>query len=596
MLLYFLGFYRLSQIGMSRLLAFCLYASSFTTLYAAEIVNVPDAGALMRGTQQLENFNAPSQVLPDRPRRELRDQVGQQVFIVKNFRIVGASLVPTADIQQALEPWLNREITFADLEDALQVISDLYQAHGWYARPLLPEQNLVDGVITIRIIEGKVGQIKIDESAGTLIGAQRVINTLTARQKTGDPLSFKDLERATSILNETPGIIVSTAMSQGAKSGEVDIVARVEPKRWWGINAAADNFGARSTGYDRVSVNGSIDSPLNIGDQITANYVGSLGTQFGRLGYTLPVGYDGMRFGANYSALSYHTINSFAYPIKQFGTAQIAEVLVTYPILRSAMNNINTALIFDKKHYYNAQQNVSGVPLLGASNSQPGLIVPTANKYLTVGIWSLNGEHYDDFLGGGGTYWGSNLTIGNLDLSSSPAVAVIADQIGLNATGQYTKYSGNVSRLQRLTQNDLLWVSWQGQIASKNLDSSEDFSLGGPQGVRAYPSYEAQGDQGWLGTIEGRHNFTDRWQGTTFFDAGRIVVNRFPWRGSFNPNAYNLYGAGVGVNYILPGQLTGKMMVAHPIGNNPGANPITGANNDGTNPGWRFWLSVSAVI
>ena len=589
----FLVRYRQIWGGISWLFRLWLLCSP---LCAAEIINVPDAGALMRGTQQLENFNAPMQELPERPRRELREKVGKQVFVVKNFRIIGATLVPSEDIQQTLESWLNHEITFADLEDALQAISDLYQRYGWYARPQLPEQNIVDGVVTIRIIEGKLGAIKVDESAGADVDGERVIKTLTARQKTGDPLSFKDLERATSILNDTPGINVDTAMSQGAQPGEVDLVARVIPKRWWGLNAAADNFGARSTGYNRISVNGNIDSPFGLGDQITANYVGSLGTQFGRMGYTLPLGYDGLRAGVNYSALSYHTINSFAYPIKQFGTAQIAEVLVTYPLWRSVMNNINTALIFDKKHYYNAQQNVSGVPISGASNAQPGVIVPTANKYLTVGTWSLSGDHYDNFLGGGGTFWGSNLTIGNLDLSSSPAVAVIADQIGLNATGQYTKYSGNVSRLQRITEKNLLWISWQGQIASKNLDSSEDLSLGGPQGVRAYPSYEAQGDQGWIGTIESRQNLTDHWQGTAFFDAGRIVVNRSPWKGSFNPNAYNLYGAGVGINYVLPGQLTGKLMVAHPIGTNPGANPITGANNDGTSPGWRFWLSISAVI
>lgn len=552
----------------------------------------------MRGTQQLQDFYTPPPTLPERAKPQLRSKQGQQTFVVKRFHIVGATLVPTREIQYALEPWLDQEITFADLEDALQAVADLYQQRGWYARPQLPEQDLVDGVVTIQVIEGKLGDVKVDESAGARISSNRIINTLTARQDIGAPLNLKDMERALSILNDTPGIKVTTAMAAGATPETTDIIAQVEPKRWWGANASLDNFGARSTGYGRLSVNANADNPLGIGDQLTANYVGSLGTQFGRIGYTLPIGYDGLRMGINYSALGYHTIESFGFPVKQFGTAQIGEIIATYPLLRATGNNVNTTLSFDKKRYYNASENISGAPLdnINSPNAQPGVIVQTGDKWLNVGTWGLNGDHYDTYLGGGAFYWASNLTVGYLDLTSSPAVAVATDQSGLNAAGNYTKYTGNLSRLHSITDTTTLWLSWQGQLASKNLDSSEDFSLGGPQGVRAYPNYEAQGDQGWLGTVEGRRSFANNWQATAFFDAGRIKVNRFTWDNSYSPNMYNLYGAGLGINYTLPGQMVGKAMVAHRIGSNPGANPTNGADNDGTHLPWRFWLSLSGTL
>lgn len=572
--------------------------STALPVWAVEEGRVPDAGALMRGTEQLQQFYTPPPELPERPKHQMRSKEGQQTFVVKRFRIIGATLVPTREIQYALEPWLDIEITFADLEDALQAVADLYQKHGWYARPQLPEQDLVDGVVTIQIVEGKLGEVKVDESSGARISSGRIINTLTARQDIGAPLSLKDMERALSILNDTPGIQVTTAMAAGATPESTDIIAKVEPKRWWGANASLDNFGARSTGYGRLSVNGNIDNPLGIGDQITANFVGSLGTLFGRVGYMLPVGYDGLRFGANYSVLSYKTIESFGYPVKQFGTAQIGELIATYPLLRSATKNINTSITADRKRYYNASENISGAPLadFSATNAEPGLIVQIGDKNITVGTWSLNGDMYDGIFGGGSSFWGSNLSVGNLDLTSAPGIAVLTDQNGLNAAGQYTKYTGNLSRLQRVTDKNTVWFSWQGQLASKNLDSSEDFSLGGPQGVRAYPNYEAQGDQGWLGTLENRYSITERWQANAFFDAGRIMVNRFTWTNSYSPNMYNLYGAGIGVNYTLPGQIVGKMMVAHRIGSNPGANPTNGSDNDGTHLPWRFWLSLSGSL
>ena len=85
-----------------------------SSAWAVEVGNVPDAGALMRGTQQLLDFPAPQPTLPERPRPQLRPREGQQTFVVKRFRIVGATLVPTRDIQYTLEPWLDQEITFAE--------------------------------------------------------------------------------------------------------------------------------------------------------------------------------------------------------------------------------------------------------------------------------------------------------------------------------------------------------------------------------------------------------------------------------------------------------------------------------------------------
>lgn len=569
-----------------------------STAMAIEVGRVPDAGALMRGTEQLQQYYAPGPPLPAAPQLQMRPKEGQQAFVVKRFRIVGATLVPSTEIQEVLKPWLNHEITFPDLEDALQALADLYQKHGWYARPQLPEQDLVDGVVTIQIIESKLGEIKVDETSGARISNSFVMGALTSRQRLGDPLNLNDMERAVLILNDTPGIQASTAMAAGEQLGSTDLIVKVEPRRWWGMSASADNFGAKSTGYGRLAVNGNADNPLGIGDQITANYIGSLGTQFGRLGYTLPVGYDGLRLGASYSAMNYKTVGSYADPVLQYGTARIAQLAATYPIIRSAGRNVNAALTLDKKHYFNASRNVSGEPLanINSPNAQPGVEVPTSEKDIIVSALSLSGDQYDSIWGGGAFYWSASANLGHVNLNNAPPIYVYADRIGPNTEGQYSKGTLSLSRLQRLAQNTTLWVSWQGQVASKNLDSSEDFSLGGPQGVRAYPNYEAQGDQGWLGTIELRQSFAQNWQASAFFDAGRIMVNRNAWTNSFTPNLYNLFGAGVGLSYTMPGRFTARGMLARQIGSNPGANPINGTNSDGSTQAWRAWVSLSVAF
>lgn len=84
-------------------------------------------------------------------------------------------------------------------------------------------------------------------------------------------------------------------------------------------------------------------------------------------------------------------------------------------------------------------------------------------------------------------------------------------------------------------------------MATKNLDSSEKFSLGGASGVRAYPTGEGTGDEGWLTQIELRYSM-----GSTipyaFYDHGAIRTSTFAPTNS-TTNRRDLSGAGMGIRY-----------------------------------------------
>jgi hemolysin activation/secretion protein len=86
-----------------------------------------------------------------------------------------------------------------------------------------------------------------------------------------------------------------------------------------------------------------------------------------------------------------------------------------------------------------------------------------------------------------------------------------------------------LSRLQRLTNADTLSLAVSGQVANKNLDSSEKFSLGGATGVRTYPQGEADGNEGYLASVELRHNLNDALQAILFYDTGAIRINQTPF-------------------------------------------------------------------
>ena len=101
-------------------------------------------------------------------------------------------------------------------------------------------------------------------------------DTLTARQKPGDPLRLENIERATGVLGDTPGVTVKVALAPGAALGETDVFVHAKDKPLLAGNLWLDNQGERSTGNQRVSATLSLDNPGGGGDQASLSTVLSL--------------------------------------------------------------------------------------------------------------------------------------------------------------------------------------------------------------------------------------------------------------------------------------------------------------------------------
>ena len=363
-------------------------------------------------------------------------------------------------------------------------------------------------------------------------------------------------------------------MAPGAGEGESDIVVKIQDKPLVSAIVQADNQGSRSTGDNRLTANGTLDNPFGIGDQIQLNTNASEGNQYAKLGYSLPVGNDGLRLGVGTSSMRYRLLGDLA-SLKAKGDAQTYGINGLYPILRSAITNVNLAVSYDRKYYYNEANQVA-----------------TSDKQIDAVIASLSGDQLDGFGTGGMTLWSINLTGGQLDLSAVQT-SEHADQIGPKSAGSYAKLAYSLARLQRATDKVTLWASFNGQVAEKNLDSSEKLSLGGPSGVRAYPVLEGTGDDGWQATLEARYNFLPQLQLFAFYDHGWIKQSHNPdYTGSPLVNTGTLKGAGLGLGWTQPGNFSVKAVWAQRIGDNPFANPLNGKDQDGSLDKNRLWLTA----
>ena len=137
-------------------------------------------------------------------------------------------------------------------------------------------------------------------------------------------------------------------------------------------------------------------------------------------------------------------------------------------------------------------------------------------------------------------------------------------------------------------------MSGQVSQGGKNLDSSERFYLGGSSGLRAYPSSEAGGGEGYLANLELRWKFSPSITFSGFYDRGRVLM--FPSLNLQDVNAlneYSLKGRGLSVAFQDEDGITFKLIAARRISNNPNANIETGKDLDGTLIKNRLWISMN---
>jgi hemolysin activation/secretion protein len=199
-------------------------------------------------------------------------------------------------------------------------------------------------------------------------------------------------------------------------------------------------------------------------------------------------------------------------------------------------------------------------------------------------------------LGGGVASFGASYTRGNSDQDNATALA--ADSTSRRVQGDFSKLSYSLGWLSSLPYALSLNTTLRGQIPGNNLDSSEQFSLGGTNGVRAYPTGEASGDEGWLFSVNIGKKLSGKLSTSLFFDAGSIRLNHTLWSGwnASNPdlpNTYILYGVGAGVDWRFSQAVLLSASIANPIGSNPGAD-TSDLNVDGSENGLRGWINISA--
>ena len=542
----------------------------------------PDAGSLM-GTVK-EPAQAPRKSPSFDVRQEVRPALNATSdfkVAVKGFRISGNTVFSEAELLLLVQGLAGKDLDLAALDQAAAEVSNYYRSNGYFvARAYLPAQEIKAGNVEIAVIEGRLGNITVKSGAGTRLYEQRAQQIVTAAAAPGQPITERNIERGLLLLNDLPGVNVKSTLVPGATPGTSDLVVEATEGSLLGSSFDIDNYGNRYTGRTRAGASVYINDPQGIGDQITLRAMSSgQGMDYMRGSYLAPLGTSGSKLGVALSGMNYKLGGDFAV-LNPKGKATVASIFGLHPFIRSRGLNLYGNLGYDHK------------------SIRDDMIPSFTEKRINVINTGLSGDSRDGFGGGGMWNYGATYVSGKLDITGNPT-AINTDLVTVKTQGSYNKINYNVARLQRLNDSLSLYGAISGQSASKNLDTSEKFMLGG-LGVRAYPVGEAPGDEGYLFNLEARYDVQGfalgNMQVLGFYDTGRVVLHRTlytGWNGARLdfPNRYKLSGMGLGLNFYGSSSYSVRFSYAWKIGNNP-ARDINNRDSDNTNDNGRLWVQA----
>jgi hemolysin activation/secretion protein len=539
------------------------------TVHAQQVPPVPpqlpNAGQLLQQVPQQPQAT-PRSDLDLRMLRTRQPSVHDtRAFLVKRVRISGNTLLSTGTLHALVASSEGRQLTLGDLQGLADRISDAYHAAGYpLARAYVPAQTLQGGVVTIDVVEARYGKVVLQNHSSV---SDKTLRKVLAPLQPGRPVANRPLERSLLLLSDVPGATTSSVVRPGDQPGTSDLVVDVVAAPRYTGTIGVDDFGNRYTGRARVNGGFDINGLLHRGDLLQLGAASSGGgmSDF-QGGYRMLLDGQGTTLGAGVSTLHYHLRNGLE-ALDAHGSALVGSLTLAHPFIRSTAGNLYGQIEFDRR--------------LLKDDIEAALL----HNDRDLDVWSatLAGDQRDAH---GVTNFRLGVSHGKVDFTDT--LAEVIDQLTARTVGGYSRYLASVSRLQQLDPVNAVYIGYSRQWASKNLDTSAQFFLGGPDTVRGYDAGALSGSQGDLLTAEFRHDFhllrtPGRWQATLFADTGRNEIYKNPFTDGVNSGRAS--GAGVGLHWAAPGEWFVDAAASRPIGAKPDL-------LNGVDSGTRLWVQV----
>ena len=506
--------------------------------------------------------------------------------VVKKFRLVDARNLPRFGISLAeIRSLLKKQIadhpkgfTIGQLQQVADGVTRYYRAKGLIlAQAVVPVQTVAGGVVDIQVYEGRLDRV--------LTEGNKLYSDTTLKEPflglLHRPVSKAEIESALLQLTDFPGLTVFGVFQPGELVGTADLVLRVQQEKRFNVSYRIDNHGLPETGRWRMrptvewnNILGGADH-LEVSIQQTYHPKNNL---FYSVDYDRYLG-DGVTAGFTWNRNAFNVGGQFKDQNIKGETRQVGGYLKKSWI-RSRQLNLSTRLSFThKKSKTQTRTRVTNLDSLSVFTLEADFDnVDTRFKGIDFATVELS-HGLNDFLGSMGSH---------LSALNKPAGYRPSRQAGppdeRYAAGQFNKIFATASRLQTIRPNTSLLLRGEYQWSSDFLVPLEQYAVGGPDNVRAFPPAQALLDEAVFVSVEliqnmpfitdvqafGNRTWGELIQLSIFYD---LAVGRLNKPLPNDRHGYQNYkGAGLQMRFNLPGALDARLISAWDLAGNTAAN------------------------
>ena len=467
-------------------------------------------------------------------------QADEVRFTIRHLKLDASELkLNKEDLAKILEDSVDREITLGELNTVVGKLTMYCRQHGYpAAAAYLPAQNSETGTVTIKVIPGRYGEIKLDNQSKL---KDSIAKSFTEALKPGAIIRSGKLQTTLYSLSDLSGTRAVGVLSPGKKFGTSDLTVRIENGKDQSTVLYVENYGSRSSGRYRYGLQESIydlagtGARLNVGTLISNHDLHNY-----YVNYEALVGHGGTSLGIGFSRMDYK-LGGLLQAWGANGTANTFSLFGSRPIFHHTDKKLRFTYGYN---YRDLNDDLDFLGALGKGEKHSHAVHMGLDGYLRAPGQSLD--------------WAFTVTSGTVGMDSyyTQRLADVSQ-----TEGRFTKAEINATGVQALGHSTDVMVKLSGQKASRNLDGSEEFYLGGANGVRAYPQGEASGDEGIMGTLEFRwHTPIKGMTLSSYLDAGNVHLSR-----GLGGNE-TLGGWGLGLSYSDPGNWFTRLDYARRIG------------------------------
>lgn len=428
-------------------------------------------------------------------------------FTLSRVLIDGAQTIPVQqEFAQALAGLLARPVTLADVSSVAEAIQARYLAAGYgLTRVFVPAQEIKDGTITIKVIEGHLEKVRVE--GGTADDRARVEARL-APALAARPAQVPLIERGLLLVDDLPGVGVTGLIRPGDAFGAAELLVGVE-RTPWGLVAGIGNRGSDFAGPWSGFVDLATNDVLGLGEQLGATLSATPEIREQRsanLRWLQPLSGDGLTLtsNGNYSrGRPGAALKPFAVATESYGFGQ----RLSWPLIRSRARNLSL------EGGWNAQR--ATVRILNAPFSR--------DDWRSVDIRAIfTAQHLlgGDVLAMGGVTRGLGI-LGATEKGSPKASRPKVEP-------DFTKFSGELGYATLIGAGVSASLTIAGQYSPDTLPAGEEFALGGSRFGRGYNGGDLSGPSGIGGGLELRRRFdpgiayVDGITPYAFIDSGRV--------------------------------------------------------------------------